>query len=233
MADINVKLQPDNERSDRGKAFWNQINVQMKFKFESIWTDAVKNARNKLDVSMKGQLEENIEDLGFKLTVVGPLVDFYLLNIAKGIKQRLRRSRATGLMNPFTVLIPMDITRYLCVMWRKYDGRLATENGKMTFVATQFRTIEKMFSPARFDGSSFLKKRHFNKTRFTEESSKGKPKNCRYVFVGRSTVVVSEKTPFTMTYNIATGFIKVCFYRQNYTAEGMAEDTTLQGLLNC
>ena len=229
MAVAQLKIKCDSLRTDRGRNFWDPATVQMKCKFEKVWTDAVNNADEKLDLSM-GELDEEVEDLGYKLLLVGPLVDFYLKNIAKGVKHRLRKSRMTGLMNDFTLPVPFDILKYICVLWRNYDGRVTSEKRKMTFVATARKTVKKMFSPVRFDGSNCLRKTHFHKIR--KPSVKGKRKRVEHIPCGHSSAVITANTPFKMVYNFSSELLKVSFYRQNYSREGIAEDMTLQAMIN-
>ena len=226
---LQLKFHHDHLRTDRGSNYWDPAIVVMKSKLETTWIEAVNAAEGKPDLSMRGKLDEDVEDLGYKLTLIGPLVDYFLRVVSKGIKQRLRKSRATGLMNPFTCNIPFDLMKYICVMWRNYEGKLTTTGNVMQFTAKSKATVEKLFCPARFDGSPTLWKRHYNVLR--TRTYTGKRKVSR-VLAGKSVVVVSELTPFTMIYNIKSGNLKVSFYRQNYNADGLAEDMTLQRLLN-
>ena len=79
---LKIKFHCDDQRSDRGPSFWDPVTIQMKFKFEPKWLEAVRAADGKPDLSMRGDLEEDNEDFGYKLILVGPLVDFHLRQIS-------------------------------------------------------------------------------------------------------------------------------------------------------
>ena len=234
MADANrlkLRFHSDYLRTDRGSGFWDPVIVQMKAKFEPIWLDAINNAYGTPDLSMRGSLDEEVEDLGYKLLLVGPLVDSYLKNLANGVKRRLRKSHTTGLMNDFSFFVPLDVIKYMIVMWRNYGGQSVTDRKKMTFTAKSKSTLEKFLAPSRFDDSCCLRKKHFHKVRQPRAPGR-KRGRVEYVPNGHSTVVISENTPFCMQYNVRSGFLSVSFYRQNYNIYGIAEDTTLQAVLN-
>lgn len=216
------------EKTERGKGFWNPVTVRMKSLVEEPWLEHVRaNWDDFPDLSTGGRLDEEAEDIGYKLTIVGPLVDFYLKHIGNAIRLRLRRSRRTGLMNDFSTTIPWDLMKYICVLWRNYGGSIDTDQQgkKMVLTAVQFGTIEKLFSPARFCGENFLKRRHYNKIRQPN-------KRVVHAFDGRSAVLVSGKTPFTIAFKMDLGIAKISFYRQNYDMNGIAQDLTLQRVVN-
>ena len=56
-------------------------------------------------------------------------------------------------------------------------------------------SVEKVFSPARFEGQDVLRKRHFTR----KPVSKGK---VEFSYKGRSAVVVSSNTPFIFYFNL-------------------------------
>lgn len=220
------------KRTERGCGFWNAVTVKMKSVAEEPWLEHVRMSQSLPDLSVGNRLDQEAEDIGYKLTIVGPLVDFFLKHIGQAIRLRLRKARRTGLMNDFSTTIPMDLMKYICVLWRNYGGTISTDvrRKQMLFTSTRFSTLEKIFSPARFSGENYLKKRHYSKIRQPIKS----PGKSRFVhvFEGRSAVVVSEKTPFTISFKMEQGTAKISFYRQNYDRNGIAEDLTLQGLIN-
>ena len=149
-------------------------------------------------------VDKEVEDIGYKLTVVEPLVDFYLKHIGVAIRHRLRRSRKTGLTNDFSTTIPWDLMKYICVLWHKYGGTIVTNlhSKKMVLTAVNFATFEKLFSHARFCGGNYLKRQHY----VVVSQPKRKNNHVFFFFQGRSAVVVPEKTPFInfrMDYGIA------------------------------
>ena len=128
-------------------------------------------------------------------------------------------------MNPVTTVVPFSMMKYICILWRNYEGRIQTTGNKMEFTTYSRRPVEKILSAKRFDGSSCLWKRHYNKIKRRSYSGK---RTVEHHLTGRSAVVISPNTPFTMTYNIKSEGLKVSFYRQNYNANGIAQDMTLQ-----
>ncbi|PFX29268.1 hypothetical protein AWC38_SpisGene5981 [Stylophora pistillata] len=84
----------------------------------------------------------------------------------------------------------------------------------------------KLFSPCRFSGETFFAQRHFKKV---PSKAGGKTES---VYSGRSTVVVTESTPFCLNYAMKTQRVTVTFYIQRYTAEHFVLDSSLQALMN-
>ena len=212
-------------KTERGKAFWDPVTVKMKFTVEKEWLECVRKSDDLPDISMNNRLDEETEDIGYKLAVVGPLVDFYLKHIGTAIRDRLRKSRRTGLMNDFT--IPWDLMKYICVLWRNYGGSITTDQRtkRMVLKAVQYDTVQKVFSPSRFCGENYLKRRHYSKIRQPNSRT-------LHILDGRSAVVVSEEAPFLIKFKMDTGSAKISFYRQNYDKDGICQDLTLQTIIN-
>ena len=82
----------------------------------------------------------------------------------------------------------------------------------------------KCFSPARFSGTNFLKKRHFEKIK----------ENGRSIFKysGRAAVVVGKSTPLLFEYNMTQQRLTITFYIQRYNKEDFSLDLSLQALIN-
>lgn len=147
------------DRTERGEGFWNSISVKMKLLVEEAWLKHTRDYKKDFpDLSTLGRLDEEVENIGLKVTIVGPLVDFYLKHTGVAIRLRLRRSRKTGLTNDFTTTIPWDLMKYICVLWRNYGGTIESNlrSKKMVLTAVKFCTLEKVFSPARFCGENYL-----------------------------------------------------------------------------
>ena len=96
------------------------------------------------------------EVVGNKIELAGPLIDFYLRQIGQVMKNKLCRSKATGLVNAFTIAIRWSIFRHILVLVRGYGGDVQTkQKGRAIkhYVTIQsIETAEKLFSPARFSG---------------------------------------------------------------------------------
>ena len=173
-----------------------------------------------------GPLLEEI--VGNKLEMVGPMVDSYLKETGKAISQKLRRSKATDLMTPVVLFLPWVVFRHILTLARGYSGEVETSHdGKKHSVVFQSKdSLEKLFAPARFSGENFIAHRHF-------KNVPGKiTKRLVSVFNGRSIVVATRNTPFTMNYSMKTERLTITFYVQRYTANRLAIDTSLQTLMN-
>ena len=84
------------ERDDK---FWNASVVEMKLSFKRHWIKSVRKPNYGM-MNMDGQLEEIV---GNNFELAGPILDSYLLEIGKTIKNKLSRSKATSLVNPVSL----------------------------------------------------------------------------------------------------------------------------------
>ena len=226
-SDLVLNLQSCDE-SERGKAFWNSSLVQMKFSVERQWLKAVRKAKKKPNygmLNMDSQLEEVV---GNKLELVGPMIDSYLREIGRSIKCKLSMSKATGLVNPVSLFIPWSVFRHVLILVRGYSGDVhSIRNGsKHVLTLTKMDSVRKLFSPARFSGETFFAHRHFKRV---PSKAGGKTES---IYNGKSTIVVTESTPFCMSYDMKTQRVIVTFYIQRYTAEHFVIDSSLQALMN-
>ena len=222
-----LDLRVSADASERGETFWNVSQVEMKFSVERDWIRAVRGARRKPDygmLNMDGQLEEVV---GNKLELVGPMLDSYLKEIGKSMKNKLSRSKATGLVSPVSLFVPWSVFKHIVVLVGGYSGDVSTsKNHVHTLTLSKMDSVRKLFSPARFTGETFFAQRHFKKV---PSKAGGKPKS---VYNGKSQIVVTEGTPLTMSYSTKTERVTVTFYVQRYTDKDFAVDTSLQALMN-
>ena len=224
VLDLKVSKKGD----ERGQTFWNTSVSEMKFSVEKEWIKAVRKAKRKPNygmLNMDNQLEEIV---GNKLELVGPMVDSYLFEIGKCIQSKLKRSKATGLVNPVLMFIPWVTFRHILVLCRGYSGEISStrDGSKHQVTFSQMNSIKRIFSPARFCREVFFATRHFKNI----PSSTGKKRES--IYNGKSMIVVSASTPFTMDYIMKTQKVSVLFYIQRYTADNYALDTSLQTLMN-
>ena len=214
--------------SERGNSFWNVSQVEMKFSVERQWIKAVHKAKRKPNygmLNMDSQLEEIV---GNKLELVGPMIDSYLEEIGKAMKCKLLRSKATGLVNPVNLFVPWTVFRHILVLVRGYSGDVDTKSdgSKHVLTLTKMDSVRKLFLPCHFSGETLFALRHFKKVPC---KAGGKSES---VYNGRSTIVVTESTPFCMNYAMKTQPVTVTFYIQRYTAEHFVLDSSLQALMN-
>ena len=227
LSDIVFDLKGQTELTERGKKFWNTNEVEMKFSFEREWIKAVRRARRRPNYGM-GNMNGGLEEVcGNKLELSGPLVDSYLLEIGKHISTKLSHSKATSLASPVVLFIPWPIFRHITVFFRGYGGEVNFDDkkSKITSTLSSMETVEKVFSPARFEGQDILRKRSFSR----KPGLKGK---VEFLYKGRSAVVVSNNTPLIFDYNRKRQKVTVTFCIQRYTADDFVVDSTLQNLMN-
>ena len=227
LSDIVFDLKGQTELTERGKKFWNTNEVEMKFSFEREWIKAVRRARRRPNYGM-GNMNGGLEEVcGNKLELSGPLVDSYLLEIGKHISTKLSHSKATSLASPVVLFIPWPIFWHITVLFRGYGGEVNFDDkkSKITSTLSSMETVEKVFSPARFEGQDILRKRNFSR----KPGLKGK---VEFLYKGRSAVVVSNNTPLIFYYNLKSQKVTVTFYIQRYTADDFVVDSTLQNLTN-
>lgn len=132
-----LDLRDSGDASERGDTFWNVSQLEMKFSVEKDWIRAVRGAKRKPDygmLNMNSQLEEVV---GNKLELVGPMLDSYLKEIGKSMKNILSRSKATGLVSPIILFVPWSVFRHIMVLVRGYSGDVTvTVNQKHVHILT-------------------------------------------------------------------------------------------------
>ena len=111
-------------------------------------------------------------------------------------------------------------------MEQGYGGNIepSKKGEKITLTITRPDTAEKIWSPARFSGESFLKQRHYEKI-----PEKGL---IIQTFSGKSIVVVTQATPIEIKFSMKHQRITTTFYVQRYDRNGFARDSNLQKLMN-
>ena len=211
----------DTERSDR---FWNRSSVAMKFSVERLWMDAVWKCETKPNYGMRGLdaiLEERASN---KLELTGPLIDSYFRELGKAMYAKLGRSRNTGLMPPVKLFVPYAMFRHLCNVAVGYGGSMKSSKTTLAVNIESFEAASKVFSPVRFGGQNYLKKRLFDKVRV----------NSRTIlqYSGRASVVVGKSTPVIFDYNMKQEKLTLTFYVQRYDKADFCLDLQLQALMN-
>ena len=105
-----------------------------------------------------------------------------------------------------------------------YGGTLKSDKANMSVTIESFDNASKVFSPVRFFGSNFLKKRHFDKVK----------ENGRNIlkYSGRAAVVVGKSIPLLFEYNMKQQKLTTTFYVQRYDKEDFSLDLRLQALIN-
>ena len=165
----------------------------MKSTVERDWIKAVRDAKGKPNYGM-GEMNCSHEEIcGNKLEIVGPLMDSYLEELGKSMRQKLVRSKATGLVNPIVLFVPWLVFRHIVTLSKGYGADIkVSKNGKKISARLEKRSVAvKVFSPQRFSGQTVLKKRHFKKMA-----------GGGFEYSGRSVVVITKQMPMTIDYNM-------------------------------
>ena len=161
----NLNLGNFGNDTERLSAFWNRATVEIKFSVEKTRLDAVWRCTKKPNYGMQNLDKVLEERCSMKLGLVGPLFDGYFREIGKAFVAKLGRSRKSGLMPPIRLFIPHAIFRHLCSMSVGYGGTSSSDESKRQIKLTidRFVTAPKIFSPVRFGGENFLRKRHYRR----------------------------------------------------------------------
>ena len=224
-----IDLKCSQTPTDQGEKFWNSSAVTMKFSVEGQWLKKVRGAEGKPNYGM-GNLDGLLEEVvGNKIELAGLLIDAYLKQLGVSMKNKLCRSKATGLMSPVTLFILWSIYRHILVLVRGYGGDVqCNSDGSKHYVTIgQMDTAMKIFSSVRLAGECVLAYQHFKRV---PAETLGEKMVSQYN--GRSVVAVTSTTPLCLDYNISKETVNLSFYVQRYTAGDFVVDATLQALMN-
>ena len=107
---------------------------------------------------------------------------------------------------------------------KEFSPGCAAICGNMCVEMVTMESVGKVFSPARFQGNNYLKKRQFEKTN----------ENGRRIFKysGRAAVLVSKSTPLILDFNTKQEKLTVSFYVQRYDKNDFSFNLSLQAHLN-
>ncbi len=155
----SMNLSSSGDDTERSERFWNKTSLEMNFSVEKLWLNAVWKCKEKPNYGMRNIdtiLEERASN---KLELTGPLIDGFLCEVEKAIHAKLGRSCSTGLMPHVHTHAPH--IQHRCWLWRK----LTNDNKTMSVTIETFENASKVLAPAKFSGTNFFKKRHFEKIR--------------------------------------------------------------------
>ncbi len=159
-----------------------------------------------------------------KFELTGPPMDSYLRKLGKAMYSKLRRSRNTGLYATSKVICALHNISTLVCNVVSYGRSMHSCKSTISVTIDSFKTALKVFSPVRFGGQNYLKKRHFNKVKETNSPM--------LLYCGRASVVVGKSTPIMFDYNMKHERITLTFYVQQYNKEDVCLDLRLQALIN-
>ena len=223
-----MAVTPGSERMTDG--FW-EGHMKMVQSRQAEWYKVHVNQQNNSDYSLGGQLNGDTERVvGSRMYLAGEMVDQFLQEIGKGIREKLVRSKSTGELQAISLFVPprvMSSIEGICIGCGVRDvTRLRGKSKKdppkkiRLFIDSE-EVARKVFLPARFDGSNYLARRSYRK------NSSGE---LQYSGVAR--VVVTKLTPILFEYVTSRKRLVVTCSVQRYSANGMCVDSTLQDLIN-
>ena len=198
-------------------------------RFEPEWFKVM---RNDLDFSCGGDMGNHVEKtIGNRLLLSGPLIDSYLEEIAKNIASKLSRSKLTGLVPPITFFIPWEVMSNFAGIFVAYGAEIKNvnkgkKNDKVVLFCEKLSSAKKIFSPSRFDGSNYLRKRFFTKS--VDAVSKIK----ETIYSGCAEFVFSINTPLRIDYVYSTSKAIITFSVQRYDKDDFCVDASLQKIIN-
>lgn len=135
----------------------------MKFSVERSWIKSVRAAKHRPNYGMTDMDSLLEEIVGNKLELSGPLINLFLREIGRGLREKLNRSKATGLVNVNTYFVPWSVFRHILILSRGYSCDVeSSQNGvRHKIVMTKMKSLSRLFSTSRFSGENYVAYRHF------------------------------------------------------------------------
>ena len=118
---VILDLKTSKHGEERGEKFWNTSVSGMKFTVKQEWIKAVRKAKHKPNYGMLN-MDDQLEEL------VGPIIDCYLREIGKSLQSKLKRSKATRLVNPVSLFIPWANFRHILTLCRGYSSQIISSH---------------------------------------------------------------------------------------------------------
>ena len=215
---------------ERTTSYWNGLELKIQ-NLKDQWESVVDKEPEDL-FSMGLHLDASLErKCSGGLKLAGPLVDHYIKEIGGGMLNKLRRGKSTGIQTTNKISIPWQIMTNLMKLIKGYGGEVHVETKRKEKLLTISIPSEscacKIWYPMRC-GRNILSKRHYAK-KPTEIDGIKKQK---FVYSGVSKVVVTERTPITITFYTKTQRATTTFYVQRYDENNFVLDAALQSTMN-
>lgn len=213
--------------TERSENFWNPVEL----KTSSFSLSKEINNLN-IDFGINGSLDDNLEkSIGCEIAVIGPMLDGFIRKIGKCFSNKLSRSNCTGIQSNAHLYFPWQVFARLVKLSRGYGATISTTRGKksikiVTVTFTSEETVRRVWHPRRLQGCNYLAKRKYKKI-------PGEDGNKQItVYNGIARVVVTQRTPITLVYNMKNQSCVSSFYIQRYDQNEISLDATLQAQLN-
>ena len=190
-----------------------------------LWLERVASCRQKNDMGGgENEMQTSVEELGYKLILLGPQIDFYLTLFAKRIMGKMKLSYLSGQIKIIGITCTPNIWWYLTILAQKYGADVEFKVSKQGDVVTikAMSTFKSLFSAQRV-GKLVYEKKHFKRRKITENGQ------TRVIskFVGRSRIVCDPEHHFKMAYK--NGNIRILFYLQNFNNLNIPTNVSLVG----
>ena len=131
-------------------------------------------------------MDPKTEELGYKLMLAGPQLDFYLNAFAKRIAKKMRLNYLNGQVKIIRVTCPSGIWWYFVIVAKKYGAEVDFNLPRQSDIIKikSMSTFRALLSPQRV-GKLVHEKRHFKRSKIMEN---GQLKTISK-FVGKSKIV--------------------------------------------
>ena len=182
-----------------------------------------------IDFSMNNSLKDNFErNVGCSFVVMGSMIDGYLKHIRVVFKNKLSRSRQTGMLQSSAFYFPWQVYSYLAKLAACYGADILSTKKSIDIVITKEETSRKLWHPRRLSGINHITKINFIRIPLENENQNGQ----RTVYNGKANIVVTVKTTITIKCYIKDERCSLSFYIQRYDRFDNAVDAPLQNILN-
>ena len=209
----------------RRPGFWKPMQLDLMIRLMPLWLERVASCHQKNDIGAgENEMQTSVEELGYKLILLGPQIDFYLTLFAKRIMGKMKLSYLSGQIKIIGITCTPNIWWYLTILAQKYGADVEFKVSKQGDVVTikAMSTFKSLFSAQRV-GKLVYEKKHFKRRKITENGQ------TRVIskFVGRSRIVCDPEHPFKMAYK--NGNIRILFYLQKFNNLNIPTNVSLVG----
>ena len=219
----SLKDKKSSESGFRRPTFWKEVQLDLLIRLVPLWMERVAACPEKNDLG-EGEMNERIEQLGYKLMLVGPQVDFYLKLFAKRILGKMKPSYHCGEIKIIGITCSPDIWWYLLALAKRYGAEIDFKVPKLGDIITirAMSTLKALLSPQRV-GRVVYEKKHFRRSKFMEN---GKQRVVSK-FVGRSRLLCDPEYPVKIIYK--NGNIRLTIFIQKFNNLNVPTNVSLVG----
>ena len=119
----------------RNAQFWNLVELQVR----TTWKKEIESVE--IDFSMNNSLKDNFErNVGCSLVIVGTMINGYLKHIGMVFKNKLCRSRQTGLLQSSAFYFPWQVYSYLAKLATCYGADILSTKKSIDIIITKEET---------------------------------------------------------------------------------------------